>query len=177
MIPAFRRSSTIEDAVGDHFTDAMLPYLYGGFASGLLVVWIASVTCGMIFAIGVTHPSRRGATLANLSLLTILVLSLFTIWIEPATSVSGAVADVLMHVAQVSTKAVNLGASLVWLCVYFKALAAINRQRLRPVNAHEGHDSNSCVVLRWSHLALGGALVLIVVMVLLAVAVYIIVAA
>lgn len=129
FLSLFRKNRTIEDAVGNFFTDLILPYMYGAFVSRLPFVWLSAVICGVIFAIGVTNLTKKTAKMSNLALLAILLFSLFTVWIEPFTSVPEATVNVALQLAKVPMKVFDLGVSACWLLVYVKASLAIAKER------------------------------------------------
>jgi hypothetical protein len=129
IVAAFRREGTLYDNANNFLADLISTYLVGSFSSRFTLVWLGSLLCAAAYVICVTNLREETAKVAKLSLLAILLMSLFTLWIEPFTSVSGAVVQsVIERLARMASKIFDLGISVVWTMVCFQATAAISRE-------------------------------------------------
>lgn len=168
MMMEFRRSSTISDHVGNFFTDLVMPWMIGSFASQIPLVAFGSLLAGVGFVIGVTPVKWWSAPLAKLSLLTLLVLSLFTIWVSSSdlsTAKEVAAFTVETFAKRLIGLPIDAAISVVWIVGLFWAFSAINRERAR-YSTSRTFDSNLpplwvklvCPVLGW--MSLVGAVVI-----------------
>ncbi len=133
ILTAFRRDRTISDAVGNFFTDLIVPYIWGAFGSQIPLVWIGSAICAVVFALCVATRAKAAIGWARLSLSAILCFSLFTLWLEPYTSVAGVASNVAMELAKVPMKFLDVGVSIFWVVIFVRASAALE-QECRPTS-------------------------------------------
>ena len=105
IVAAFRREGTLYDNANNFLADLISTYLVGSFSSRFTLVWLGSLLCAAAYVICVTNLREETAKVAKLSLFAILLMSLFTLWIEPFTSVSGAVVQsVIERLARMASK-------------------------------------------------------------------------
>ena len=77
----------------------------------------------------VTNLNEKTAKVAKLSVFAILSMSLFTLWLEPFTSLKGAIVQsVIEQLARLASKIFDLGISVFWILIYFRATGAISRE-------------------------------------------------
>jgi hypothetical protein len=127
----FRKHDTVSDAVGNFFVDFVVPYCYGAFGSEFTLVWLSTIVASIAFGFAVYSSGSRAATVAKRSLLIVILLSLFTLWVEPFVSISAAAGGVLMTLAKVPMKFVDIGVSILWLVVLRKAYREIDNKVAR----------------------------------------------
>lgn len=124
----FQKRDTLSDGVGNFFVELVVPYCYGAFGSDFLLVWLGAAVASVAFGFAVCSAGTGAASIAKRSLLVLLVLSLFTIWIEPFVSFSAAIGGTLMTLAKIPMKFVDIGVSVMWPLVYWRAVIEIDNK-------------------------------------------------
>ena len=124
----FQKRDTLSDKVGNSFVELILPYCYGAFGSDFPFVWLGASVAGASFALAVCSRGTIAATIAKRSLTVLLLLSLFTIWVEPFVSVSAAVGSALMAIAKVPMKFADIGVSIFWVVILWRAMKEIDEK-------------------------------------------------
>jgi hypothetical protein len=129
IVAAFRRDGTLYDSANNFLVDLISTYLVGSFSSRFTLVWLGSLLCAAAYVACVTNLREETAKVAKFSLFAILSMSLFALWLEPFTSVGGAVVhSVIERLARLASKIFDLGISVLWIVVCFQATAAISRE-------------------------------------------------
>jgi hypothetical protein len=128
IIEFSRRDQGVGDAVGNVIVNLLAPYFIGSFSSSIPLVWIGSTACGVAYAISVSKSGVVAARVAKFCLFTLLTLSLFTIWINPYPTLSGAAVSTAMQFAKVPLKVLDMGVSVVWVMGYIWSSAALDRE-------------------------------------------------
>lgn len=124
----FQKRDTLSDHVGNFFLELIFPCIYGAFGSEFSLVWLGAATASVAFGFAVCGTGNRAAFIAKGTLLVLLILSLFTIWVEPFISVSAAVGSVLMTLAKIPMTFVSIGVSVMWLLVFRQASIEIDNK-------------------------------------------------
>lgn len=128
LFAAIRRENTVTDHANNFIVDLMAPYMWGAFMSQWPLVGIAAIVSGIVFCVCLTNASLRSRTSAKVSLLLLLILSLFTIWLEPFTSISGQATSWLMTFAKIPAKILDVGVSVLWVMAFVWAWRDIGRE-------------------------------------------------
>lgn len=135
LLPLFikyRPNATISDQAGNFFSDLLTPWMFGSFASQVPLVAFGSLLSGVTYIHCVTPVQPRTAPLAKASLLVLLLLSLFTIWVSSsalstAEEVSGFAVETILK--KMVGMPVDLGMTFVWVAGLIWAFAAIRREQ------------------------------------------------
>lgn len=138
LLIGFRANSTIMDKVGNFFTDMIAPWIFGSFASQIPLVAWGSLLAAITFINSVTPVKPGSASIAKASLLVLLVLSLFTIWVSSselntAGEVVGFAAETLLK--KLIGLPIDLAISVVWVIGLLWAFTEISsdQRRFKPV--------------------------------------------
>lgn len=134
LIIEFRRDSSLTEKVGNFFFDMVMPWMVGSLASQIPLIAFISVLATITFTISVTPVTRYSSPIAKLSLLVLVILSLFTIWVtssplNTAEQYAGFALEVFIK--HVIALPVDLAVTVAWLVGLVWAFSAINRERTR----------------------------------------------
>jgi hypothetical protein len=125
----FHESTTASGIVGNFVVSLMAPYLYGAFWSGIPFVAVIANLGGVAFALMVLFPAIPSKGVAQGALGTVMILSLFTLWIEPWTSPAGAAVEMaLTALAGVVKFWFDLLITVAWCLVWASAFRAIGAE-------------------------------------------------
>jgi hypothetical protein len=134
LIIEFRTSATVEDKVGHFFSDMIAPWMFGSFASQIPFVAISSLLAAVTFINCVTPVKPESAGIAKGSLLILLILSLFTVWVSSSElNTAGEMAGFAVEsfLKKLIGLPIDLGISVVWFMGLVAAFAEIGREQRR----------------------------------------------
>ncbi len=131
---AFQKHDTLSNRAGNFLVDIILPYGYGAFVSDFSFVRLLTTICGASYAMAICYRGQRFAQTAKNALIVITLLSLGTVWLEPFVSMSAATAGILITLAKVPMKIVDIGVSVFWLIMLWRAFREISRKVGDPWN-------------------------------------------
>lgn len=138
LLVEFRANATLNDKIGNFFTDMIAPWMFGSFASQIPLVAGGSLLAAVTFINCVTPVKPVSAGIAKAALLILLGLSLFTIWVSSselntAEQVAGFAAET--YLKKLIGLPIDLGISVVWVLGLLWAYSDINREQrqFKPV--------------------------------------------
>jgi hypothetical protein len=120
--------ATLSEAAENFLTSYLATYYMGAIASGIpFVAWTANI-CAVVFAAAVIVPALQSKRAAKTALAMLLVLSLFTLWVEVDTSPAGIAFEVVKVLAGVATFGLDVTVSVVWCLIWVAATRAIGAE-------------------------------------------------
>lgn len=119
---------TTEQSVAYFLGGLVFKYLFGAFWSGFPFIYVTAMIAAAVFVIAVTTRGPRSRDAANLAFGTILMLSLFCIWIEPWLSAFGLIANVLLILFGLFSVVVELCVSGGWFVLWAMAHDALTTE-------------------------------------------------
>lgn len=121
--------SMIDSVVGNFVLSLMAPYVYGAFWSGIPFVAVIANFGGVAFALTVLFPAIQSKGVAQCALGTVMILSLFTLWIEPWTSPTGAAVEMAITALVGVVKFwFDLVVTVAWCLLWASAARAIGAE-------------------------------------------------
>jgi hypothetical protein len=129
-----RPPESLDDKAVSFVTDIVLPYVFGAFGSSYILIGLLAIVGYTLFAAGLFFNSPESLHLSKVGLLAILGLSLFTLWIEPWTSISGAATNVVAQALRFTTFLYDAFITTAWSITTVAAIRAIDQE---PPNVAE----------------------------------------
>jgi hypothetical protein len=120
--------ATISETIGRTVMSSLIPYLFGALWSEIPLVAVGANLCGLGLALMMLVPVVQWKAAAKLALGMLVVLSLFTVWIEPWMSISGVAMEAVKVLAGIVTFWFDLIVSVVWCLIWMKGAKAIDAE-------------------------------------------------
>lgn len=124
--PAF--SEDPSRAAGRFVMDWLGPYLFGALWSGFPVVGGIALVCVFLFAFAILTPRLAWRSLAQSAVGILILLSLFTLWIEPWLKDLSRAANLLMIVLGLFSVIPEIVVSIVWALAWGHLSDQIDRE-------------------------------------------------
>lgn len=112
---------TGEELIIDFLFGVVKSYLFGAFSSDFSVIYITAMVATVVFLVSVLVGGETSKEWAKLSVVTIALLSLFCIWIEPWLSLPGVLSGVLLILVGAPTFIVDCCVTIGWAYLVFAA--------------------------------------------------------
>lgn len=126
------RPQTATEVVGQLILGTFSSYFGGAIWSEFPFVWGIALVAALAFLLTVLVPSLQSRQVAKVSFGAIIVLSLFTLWIEEYMTIWGVVRNVAMSMAKVSLLIPNIVVTVVWLYGWRKVVHLVDQELPAP---------------------------------------------
>lgn len=128
----FYEAQTLEQAASSYVVGFLFTYLYGAVWSELTIVWVPACLLAAVFVGSLLWRGRAGKGLAQLALVVLALLSLFTIWLEPFVLVgvdtSVATVATIVIAELLGLFVVDVAATIAYAVILFIAWDAIDAE-------------------------------------------------
>jgi len=121
-------NQTPEQAVAGYLAGVVLIYVLGAFWSEFPVVYVSAMIAAAVFVVAVITRSPHSRSAAKNAFITIMILSMFSIWIEPWITLSGLITFVLILFLGLPITAINIGATIGWMVLWAATTDEINQE-------------------------------------------------
>ncbi len=121
-----RPPESLDDRAVLFFADAFFPYVFGAFGSSYVAIGAIAIVAYGIFSIGLCTNSSNSRLWSKAGLLALLGLSLFTLWIEPLTSIAGATTNLVAQALRFTSFIYDALITALWTGTTIAATRAID---------------------------------------------------